>query len=112
LADYGFRVIIAPSFADIFFNNCFKNSMLPVCLSSEIIQSLFGEVEDNHGAEISVDLNTQILKSPSGKDYSFEVDPFRKNCLLNGLDDIGWTAQFDDLIEVYEKKNSVEFPWL
>jgi len=112
LADFGFKVIIAPSFADIFYNNCFKNSILPVNLSSEEVDALFKGVESQEGAEISADLENQTLTGPDGKTYSFEVDAFRKDCLLRGLDSIGWTEQFTGMIAAYEEKLKTEKPWL
>ena len=89
LLDYGFRVVIAPSYADIFFNNCFKNGILPIVLDEQIVDELFKDVEANEGYELDVDLEAQTVTTPSGEVISFEVDPFRKHCLLNGLDDIG-----------------------
>ncbi|WP_455199741.1 3-isopropylmalate dehydratase small subunit, partial [Kaarinaea lacus] len=91
LEDYGFRVVIAPSFADIFFNNCFKNGILPIVLDADVVDGLFNEVNDNEDYQLTVDLEAQTISKPSGDTISFEVDEFRKYCLLNGLDDIGLT---------------------
>ena len=103
LDDYGFRVILAPSFADIFFNNCFKNGLLPIVLNNEIIDSLFKEVEAIPGFELSVDLERQIIKTPDGGDINFEIEASRKHCLLNGLDDIGITLRDAELIRQFEE---------
>lgn len=112
LDDYGFRVVIAPSFADIFFNNCFKNGLLPIQLSEEQVEQLFQEVASQSGYELSIDLEAQTVTTPSGASFNFEVDDFRKHCLLNGLDDIGLTLQDQDAIKAYESKHQVSSPWL
>jgi 3-isopropylmalate/(R)-2-methylmalate dehydratase small subunit len=112
LDDYGFRAVIAPSFADIFFNNCFKNGLLPIVLSEQEIDSLFAEVESQEGYVLSIDLESQTVNTPSGDMYGFEVDAFRKHCLLNGLDDIGVTLESADAIKAYEEKRRVLAPWL
>ena len=112
LFDYGFKCIISSSFADIFFNNCRKNSILAVVLKKEEVQNLFEEIESNEGYELTVDLPKQIVKTPSGGIFSFDVDIFAKNCLLKGLDDIGWTLQFEDRIKDFEKKVVSQKPWL
>ena len=112
LEDYGFRVIIAPSFADIFFNNCFKNGILPVVLDEQTVDSLFAEVEANEGYQLTVDLEAQTISTPSGEIINFDVDAFRKHCLLNGLDDIGLTLQHVDDIKAYEQKQASVTPWL
>lgn len=112
LLDFGFRVIIAPSFADIFFNNCFKNGILPVVLDEAKVGQLFREVEATPGYQLSVDLAAQTVTTPSGEQLGFEVDPFRKHCLLNGLDDIGLTLEHVDDIRAYEERRKVEAPWL
>jgi 3-isopropylmalate/(R)-2-methylmalate dehydratase small subunit len=112
LEDYGFRAIIAPSFADIFFNNCFKNGMLPIVLSADDVDALFKETESAEGCKLNIDLSTQTITTPSGKTYTFEVDAFRKHCLLNGLDDIGLTMQHQDAIKVFETKHKAVQPWL
>jgi 3-isopropylmalate/(R)-2-methylmalate dehydratase small subunit len=112
LEDYGFRVIIAPSFADIFFNNCFKNGMLPIVLSADDVDALFEETEASEGYKLNIDLSEQSITSPSGKSYKFDVDAFRKHCLLNGLDDIGLTMQHQDAIKAFETKHKAVQPWL
>ena len=112
LEDNGFRVVIASSFADIFFNNCFKNGMLPIVLSAAIIDRLFQEVEASVGYQLHIDLSEQKVTTPSGRAYAFEVDAFRKHCLLNGLDDIGLTMQQQDKIKVFEAKHKQAQPWL
>jgi 3-isopropylmalate/(R)-2-methylmalate dehydratase small subunit len=112
LDDYGFRCVIAPSFADIFYNNCFKNGLLPIILEEDSIDSLFSEVNHNEGYQLDVDLETQTVKTPSGQQFAFEVDPFRKHCLLNGLDDIGVTLEDADAIKAYEEKASTVTPWM
>ena len=112
LEEYGFRTVIAPSFADIFYNNCFKNGMLPVILSEKDVDELFKECFANIGYQLTVDLENQKVISPSGKEYSFEVDAFRKHCLLNGLDDIGLTLQHADDIKAFEEKAKEDRPWV
>ncbi|TGL59616.1 3-isopropylmalate dehydratase small subunit [Leptospira sarikeiensis] len=112
LEDYGFRAIIAPSYADIFYNNCFKNGMLPVVLKPEEVDEIFKIVDKTPGAKIKIDLDKQNVISPSGAVYSFEVDSFRKYCLFNGLDDIGLTLQHAGEIQTYEDKNRKDLPWL
>lgn len=112
LLDYGFRCIIAPSFADIFFNNCFKNGMLPVVLQNAEVDRLFQEVETQPGYRLTVDLAAQTVATPSGATFRFAVDPFRKDCLLNGLDEIGLTLQHAADIDAYEQRRKREAPWL
>lgn len=112
LDDFGIRSVIAPSFADIFYNNCFKNGLLPIVLKEEEVDQLFAEVEANEGYELTVDLENQTVKTPSGTEFSFQVDAFRKHCLLNGLDDIGLTLQQADAIHAYEEKRIQTAPWL
>ena len=112
LQDYGFRVIIAPSFADIFFNNCFKNGVLPIVLDTAKVDQLFKEVEENPGYTLNVDVPAQTITTPGGEVISFEVDSFRKHCLVNGLDDIGLTLQHADDIKAYEAKRRQSAPWL
>lgn len=112
LDDYGFRSVIAPSFADIFYNNCFKNGLLPIVLSDEVVEKLFQEMYATEGYQLTIDLHTQTVQTPSGEAFSFEVDAFRKHCLLNGLDDIGLTLEHADLIRAYEAKRREEAPWL
>lgn len=112
LADYGFRVIIAPSFADIFFNNCFKNGILPIVLKEETINYLFAEAMREKPIELGVDLSSQQLIVPAGEVISFDVDPFRKHCLLEGLDDIGLTLQYRDEIRAFEAQRRKRAPWV
>jgi 3-isopropylmalate/(R)-2-methylmalate dehydratase small subunit len=112
LEDYGFRAIIASSFADIFFNNCFKNGMLPIVLSADIIDQLFGEVSNAEGYQLDVNLAAQTVTTPSGKSYNFEVDAVRKHNLLNGLDDIGLTMQQKDKVKAFEVNHKQAQPWL
>jgi len=112
LDEYGFRVVIAPSFADIFFNNCFKNGLLPVVLSEEQVDVLFKECEANEGYQLTVDLEKQQVIRPNGETFSFEVDAFRRHCLLHGLDDIGLTLQAADDIRAFEAKAKVARPWV
>jgi len=107
LLDYGFRCIIAPSFADIFYNNCFKNGMLPVQLSEEQVEQIFRRVRPNPGYQLKVDLAVKEISSADGLKFSFEVDEFRRSCLLNGLDDIGLTLQQEEKIRKYESRTSV-----
>jgi 3-isopropylmalate/(R)-2-methylmalate dehydratase small subunit len=112
LEDYGFRVVIAPSFADIFFNNCFKNGILPIVLDAATVERLFREVEAAPGYRLAVDLEAQTLTTPAGEVIAFEVDPFRRHCLLNGLDDIGLTLQHVEEIRAFEVGHRKRFPWL
>lgn len=112
ILDYGISCVIAPSFADIFYNNCFKNGILPIVLSDADMDVLFEEVEAQEGATIAIDLSTQTVTSPSKQVFHFEVDDFRKHCLLNGLDDISLTLQQADAIQAYEEKRQQEAPWL
>lgn len=112
LEDFGFRVIIAPSFADIFYNNCFKNGLLPIVLDEEIVEKLFQETYSTEGYQLSVDLEARTVTTPGGETFSFEVDDFRRHCLLNGLDDIGVTLEDADLIREYENRRRVSAPWL
>lgn len=111
LDEYGFRTIIAPSFADIFYNNCFKNGLLPIVLDEQIVSSLFNNTYATPGYQLTVDLDQQVVKTPEGESYSFEIDDFRKHCLLNGLDDISLTLQDADKIRAYEEKLKVQSPW-
>jgi len=112
LADYGFKVIIAPSFADIFFNNSFKNGILPIPLPAEVVDKLFEQAGGEQALQIEVDLAAQKLRLGDGEEIAFEVDPFRKHCLLEGLDDIGLTLQHVDEIRAYEERRKAEAPWL
>jgi len=112
LDDYGFRAVIAPSFADIFFNNCFKNGLLPIVLEEDIVDKLFKDVEANEGYELTVDLPRQVVVAPSGEEFSFEIDEFSKDCLLEGLDEIGLTLNDADAIRAYEAAREKDTPWL
>ena len=112
LLDYGFRCIVAPSFADIFYNNCFQNGILPVVLQSQEIQTLFDRVTNQQGYQLTVDLAQQTVTLPEGEQWHFDIDPFRKDCLLKGLDAIGLTLQSEQAISSYEKKRAQEVPWL
>jgi 3-isopropylmalate/(R)-2-methylmalate dehydratase small subunit len=112
LADYGFKVILAESFADIFFNNCFKNGLLPLTLPKEEINTLFGLTEYTPGFSLTVNLAEQKITRPDGYVLPFQVDPFRKECLLNGWDDIGLTLRHADEIRAYEERRRQELPWL
>lgn len=112
LEDYGFRAIIAPSFADIFFNNCFKNGVLPIMLQSAAVAELFQAVAAQPGYRLQIDLPAQRVLRPDGHAYPFEVDAFRKHCLLEGLDDIGLTLQHAEAIRAYEQRRRGEAPWL
>ena len=112
LEDYGFRAIIAPSFADIFFNNCFKNGVLPIVLDAAVVDRLFRETEAQEGYRLSVDLAAQTVTTPAGEVIPFEVDGERKHRLLNGLDDIALTLQHTDKIKAYEARRKAEAPWL
>ena len=111
LEDYGFKVIIAPSFADIFFNNSFKNGLLPIILDAQAVDGLFAKANGPEALKIEVDLGSQTL-SVGNETISFDVDPFRKHCLLEGLDDIGLTLQHVDDIKTYEEKAKQNTPWL
>lgn len=112
LDDYGFRCVIAPSFADIFYNNSFKNGLLPLVLSEKIVDQLFNEMYAVEGYSLTVDLAEQTVTTPAGEAFTFEIDEFRKHCLLNGLDDIGLTLQQADAIKRYEEKTKVKTPWV
>lgn len=112
IEDYGFRVIIAPSFADIFFSNCYKNGILPIVATAEVVDQLFNECESAEGYKLNVDLPSQTVTLPSGKSFSFDITPHRKHCLLNGLDEIGLTLQHADEIKAFEAKHKAAQPWL
>ena len=112
LEDYGFRAIIAPSYADIFFNNCFKNGILPIVLAAEVVDRLFRETEAQAGYRLTIDLAAQTVVTPAGEVIPFEVDGERKHRLLNGLDDIALTLQHTDQIKAYEARRKAEAPWL
>jgi 3-isopropylmalate/(R)-2-methylmalate dehydratase small subunit len=112
LEDYGFRAIIAPSFADIFYNNCFKNGLLPIVLPSEVVEDLFRETYAVEGYRLVIDLDAQTVTTPDGESFAFEVDPERKHRLVNGLDDIGLTLRVTEKIKAYEERRKAEAPWL
>ena len=112
LLDYGFRVIIAPGFADIFYNNCFKNGILPIVVNASQVDQLFKQVEVEEGYQLTIDLAAQTITKPDSEVIQFEIDEFRKHRLLHGLDDIGLTLQHVDDIQAYEKKRQQEAPWL
>jgi 3-isopropylmalate/(R)-2-methylmalate dehydratase small subunit len=112
LEDFGFRAIIAPSFADIFYNNCFKNGLLPVVLDAGQVERLFNEAQANQGYALTLDLQAQRVLLPDGEGFGFEIDAFLKHCLLNGLDDIGLTLQQQDAIHAFEARQRQESPWL
>jgi 3-isopropylmalate/(R)-2-methylmalate dehydratase small subunit len=112
LVQYGFRAIIAPSFADIFMNNCYKNGLLPIVLSSLQVDHLFNETFANNGFQLTIDLENQIVSSSDGRVYDFDITPFRKYCLFNGLDDIGLTLRHADKIKNYEATRLLKMPWL
>ena len=112
LENYGFRAVIAPSYADIFYNNCFKNGLLPVVLDEAIVSQLFVELYENEGYALSIDLEAQEVRTPTGDAFSFEIDEFRKHCLLNGLDDIGLTLKSQDQIRQFEARRAESCPWV
>ncbi len=112
ILEYGIRSVIAPSFADIFFNNSFKNGLLPIVLEQEKIDDLFLEAESEQGCKLDINLESQKITRADGKEYSFEVDPFRRHCLLKGLDDIGISLEDTDLIHSYERQRRESKPWL
>ncbi|GAB7535628.1 3-isopropylmalate dehydratase small subunit [Burkholderia sp. 22PA0099] len=112
LEQYGFRAIIAPSFADIFFNNCFKNGVLPIVLSEQQVDHLFNETYAFNGFKLTIDLEAQLVRSGDGREYPFEVAAFRKYCLLNGFDDIGLTLRHADKIRQFEAERLAKQPWL
>ncbi|MFN2381899.1 MAG: 3-isopropylmalate dehydratase small subunit [Guyparkeria sp.] len=112
LTDFGFRAVVAPSFADIFFNNSFKNGLLPIALKEEEVDAIFKAVEANPGLELEVDLPNQVVKAPDLATYEFEIDSFRKHCLIEGLDDIALTLEHADKIKSYETAQMAKTPWL
>lgn len=112
LDDYGLRAVIAPSFADIFFNNSFKNGFLPVTLKAEEVQAIFELVMKDAGVQITIDLPAQQVRLPDGRSFGFEIDAFRKDCLVRGLDEIGITLQNADAIRAYEARRRIDAPWL
>ena len=112
LMDFGIRVVIAPSFADIFYNNAFKNGLLPIALGSSLVDRLFDELESSAEYRLGVDLDRQVVSNADGTEMPFEIDEFRKYCLLNGLDEIGLTLQHADDIRAFEKRYYENLPWL
>jgi len=112
LQDYGFEVIIAPSFADIFFNNCFKIGLLPIVLDSKVVEKLIAQIQATEGYRLAINLEAQTVTTPTKECYHFDVDSFRKHCLINGLDEIGLTLQHTDKIKLFEQKRQSEQPWL
>ena len=112
LLDYGIRSILAPSFADIFYNNCFQNGILPVVLTAQEIQTIFDRVLSKETYQITVDLAEQVVLLPEGERYAFTVDPFRKDCMIKGLDGIGLTLKHESAISDYESRRFQETPWL
>ena len=112
LDEYGIRCVIAPSFADIFFNNCFQNGLLAVVLTEDVVDRLFQEVEEHPGYSLTIDLAAQAVISPSGERHTFEIDAFRKQCLLEGIDEIGMTLGDAPAIRAYEARRTQEAPWL
>lgn len=110
--DYGFNTIISTSFADIFYNNCFKNGILPIVVDADTLKALMDEISADEGVEFTVDLESQSVTTPGGISVSFDIDGFRKNNLLNGLDDIGLTLEHTDKIADYEQGHKKNFPWL
>ena len=112
LLDFGIRCVISTSFADIFYNNCFKNGILPIVVSAEDQKKLLDDASRGSNATLTIDLPNQVIKGPDGGTVKFEIDPFRKHCLLNGLDDIGLTMEKADAISAFEKKNAASHPWL
>jgi 3-isopropylmalate/(R)-2-methylmalate dehydratase small subunit len=112
LLDQGFRSLIAPSFADIFYNNCFQNGILPVVLNPDAVQALIESAKSKEGYRLTIDLAAQTVSTPEGTIHRFDVDPFRKDCLLKGLDSIGLTLQQEPAITAYERRRAAEAPWL
>ncbi|AIO38113.1 3-isopropylmalate dehydratase small subunit [Burkholderia sp. AU19243] len=112
LQQYGFRAIIAPSFADIFFNNCYKNGLLPIVLTEQQVDHLFNDTYAFNGYQLTIDLDAQVVRSGDGREYPFEITAFRKYCLLNGFDDIGLTLRHADKIRQFEAERLAKQPWL
>jgi len=112
IADYGFNTIISTSFADIFYNNCFKNSILPLIVDSEKLAALMDEISADEGVKFSIDLENQTVTTPAGNGFTFEIEPFRKHNMLNGLDDIGLSLAHEDKITAFEEKQKQTMPWL
>jgi len=112
IADYGFNTIISTSFADIFYNNCFKNSILPLIVDSEKLAALMDEISADEGVKFSIDLENQTVTTPAGNGFTFEIEPFRKHNMLNGLDDISLSLAHEDKITAFEEKQKQTMPWL
>jgi len=112
IEDYGFNTIISTSYADIFYNNCFKNGILPIIVGEEELKTLMDEISANEGIQFSVDLENQTVSTPAGTILNFEIDPFRKNNLINGLDDIGLSLKYSDKIDAFEAEQKQQLPWL
>jgi 3-isopropylmalate/(R)-2-methylmalate dehydratase small subunit len=112
LQDYGFITVIAPSFADIFFNNCFKNGLLAIVLDAKVVDQIIAEAQATPGYRLAIDLEQQTITTPDRKEVRFEIDPFRKHCLLNGLDEIGLTLERADKIRAFETRHKAQQPWL
>lgn len=112
LDDYGFRAIIAPSYADIFYNNCFKNGLLPIVLTESQVDQLFNELKEKESYQLAIDLEEQVVVTPSGERLFFDIDDFRKQCLLEGLDEIGLSLQESDAIRQYEEARAKQHPWV
>ena len=112
LLDYGIRCVISTSFADIFYNNCFKNGILPIVLPQDVVDALMSDAENGANARLTVDLEAQTVTAPGGESYRFEMDPHRKHCLLNGLDDIGLTLEKSAAIDAYEARIAQSQPWV
>ena len=112
IEQYGFRALIAPSYADIFFNNCFKNGLLPIVLTEALVDQLFNEVQAFPGYKLTIDLERQVIVKPQGEEIPFDVNAFRRYCLLNGFDDIGLTLRHKDKIQAYEAERLAGKPWL
>jgi len=112
ILDYGFRVIVASGYADIFYSNCFKNGILPIKVGREQLEPLMDEIRNKPGTEFTVDLEKQLLSTPGGISLQFEIDPFRKEHLIKGLDNISWTLQYEKEIQEFEKGHYEKFPWL
>jgi len=112
LTDFGIRCVIAPSFADIFYNNCFKNGLLPIALPQAVVDKLMEDAKKGANAVLTIDLESQTISRPDGEQVHFDIEPFRKHCLLNGLDDIGLTEQKTPAIRGFEEKHRLSQPWL
>ena len=112
IENYGFQVVIAPSFADIFFGNCYKNGLLPIVLPADVVDKLFKECAAKEGYKLDVNLEAQKVTTPSGESFAFDITPHRKHCMLNGLDEIGLTLQHADEIKAFEAKHKAAQPWL